>query len=193
MDHSVFVIETERKKEIDAFNLKNLEDLKRNYFVEREDLSKEKISQREKLAKKIYNNFNNMSFDELVVNSNLCTNEKEHKRRLLTFELKYYKCEPVSMTLLEFKKRAFAILNRYQSKAGGNRIEDLDWTVYTSDDDVEGRVVMENELLFENSICKCDVDDPDTNKYLNYIVKRLTLLSNDIDVEIRFSDDNGIT
>lgn len=193
MDNSVFVIENDRRIEVDAFNKRNLEDLDRNYFVEKDDMTEELIAEKEAIAKKIHQSIDKCPISEIPKLHNLCTTEKEYRRQILAFELKYYKGKPQSMSLTEFRDAAQSILDRYQSKAGGNLIEDLDWTFYTSEDNVEGRVVMENELLIENSIPRCDAEENETNYYLEAIVEQLRQLSDDIKIDLRFNDDHDIT
>ena len=195
MSNFVSAIEDTRRRQIDEFNMRNKEDLKRNYFVDvsDKDLSAEELAKREEMAKIINHKIDECSHGDLLDLHNGCMTENEYRRKLLAYELKYFRREPKEMTLDEFKDAAFDVFNRYQSKAGGKLIEDIDWIVYTSDDDAPGRVVMKNELLFENSIPKCDSEDKDTNKYLKLIVEQLRSLCTDVKVDLRFKDDHKIT
>lgn len=197
MINSILELENIRRIQINEFNERNKEDSKRNYFNEISDdnLSDEELNKRKSLAKIINSKLNSNSVvdDDILNLYNQCISEKEYNQKLLQFELQYFRNEPKPMTLDEFKVAAFKIFDRYQSKAGGKLIEDIDWIVYTSDDVVPGRVVMKNELLFENSIPKCDCDNKDTTKYLKLIVKHLRSLCDDITVDLRYKDDHNIS
>jgi uncharacterized protein YggL (DUF469 family) len=199
MESSLVEIENNRRLQVDEFNKRNIEDLKRSYFVDvkDDDLSDDEIADRNALAKVINHklNDNSLTMDDMIDLHNQCIkgNEKEYLKMLLAYELRYFRREPKEMTLDEFKDVAFSIFERYQSKAGGKLIEDIDWIVYTADTDASGRVVMKNELLFENSIPKCDSEDKDTNRYLKLIVKQLRSICNDVSVDLRFKDDHDTT
>jgi hypothetical protein len=192
MENSVFVIENERRKTIEEYNKRHLVELEKNYFVQENDINVNILMEREQIANKIRKNFDNLSKDELIKFSNICSSEKEHKSKLLAYELKYYREKTRSMTLDQFKDKAIKILTRYQSKAGGFKLEDLDWSIYTIDNSDEEHTIMENELLFENTMCKCDEDDSETNKYLTLIVDQLKSLSDDIEIELRFNYEDNL-
>jgi len=196
MDSSLLEIENSRRLHIEEFNRRNIEDLKRNYFVDIKDdnLPDDELANRKELARTINQKINDGSttVDDLADLHKRCINgnDKEYLQKLLAYELRYFRRDPKDVTLDEFKEIAFSIFDRYQSKAGGKLIEDIDWTVYTADSDAPGRVVMKNELLFENSFPKCDSEDKDTNRYLKLLVKQLRSISNDVSVDLRFKDDH---
>ncbi len=191
LKNSIFVTENERLQKIKKFNDMHYMESKENYSLPDPPLEYELdiniLQEREALAKKIHSNFDKLTNEELVEMANICRTENEHKRKLLCFELKYFREKPRSMTLEEFKENAIRILKRYQSKAGGFKIEDSEWLIYSVADVDDNHLVMDNELLFENSICKCDEDDIETNRYLDMIIDRLNSLSNEIDVDLHFN------
>lgn len=111
---------------------------------------------------------------------------KTVKRELLKYELKYFERKPKTMTLSKFEIKAQKLLNRYQHKAGGFRLEDKVWLIHHSnsnDHDVKA-----NEILFENTINDNDYEDVETNEYLTFLTKQLSKIAKNIDVDIRFKN-----
>ncbi len=186
MDKSIFLIEEQKKKEVAKFNIQSEKDLERNYLIGNKLNMTD--DQKKSLANKIYCNLNNenhsLEIDEMKKIVLVCMHPNEIKSKLLHFELKYFEEEKKPMDLEEFKKQTISILQRYQSKAGGFRMEDIDWTLHTSNSDIYD--MEENEILFENSINKCDYLDAETNSFLRLLIKRLSSLTDDIMVELRF-------
>ena len=82
MDNSVFVIENDRRIEVDSFNKRCLEDLDRNYFVEKDEMTEELIAERELIAKKIHQSIDKCPASEIPKLHSLCTTEKEYMQQL---------------------------------------------------------------------------------------------------------------
>jgi len=184
--------ENNRRAAVEEFNKRSLSDLERNYFVNLDEVTDEVYAKKHALAKQIRDSIDTCSLQDLQTMYAQCATEKEYKQKLLAFELKYYKHSPRSMSINEFKDAAYAVFNRYQSKGGGNLIEDMDWDVFTVENDTTGKV-KSNEILFENSVPRCDADEDNTMRYLRHIVKQLRSLSDDYKIELRFRDDHDIT
>lgn len=112
-----------------------------------------------------------------------CYNTNKMKRELLRWELKYKKIEPRDLTLQEFIKEADFLIDRYQSKAGGSLLEDRRWILH--DGKSEKYPLLENEIIFENSISAIDSYDVGTSKYIKYLVNILDKLSTQIRVSLK--------
>ena len=179
MNRSIQRRENEIKTKIDEYN--RLYDLTYSHLERRKS-----IKDGEKIAKFINEELDKMTDDEVYKFNKDFVSINKIKSDLLMIELEYFKEDPIKMDLNEFETKAISIFNRYQSNAIG--IEDPEWSVHKFDS--KEYSVMENELLFENTIAKCDNNNCETEKYLNLIVKRLNNLSEDIDVDIRYSEDN---
>lgn len=151
----------------------------RDYSIDTNSNNEEK----KLLAEYINQNFNNMDENELKILALKCLGENNLKKILLNHELNYFRHEKKHMTLDQFKNKAQLIFNRYQNKAGGFLLEDIDWVVYdhtATKYDING-----NELLFENAVDVTDDDDTDTDLYLKNIVEMLQSLTSNIEIEIR--------
>ena len=84
------------------------------------------------------------------------------------------------------KKQAFKIINRYHWKAGGFKIEDSEWILHKHDSKLYD--VLSNELLFENTLDRSDVDDEETERYMDHLTRHLNYLSKNIEVEYRYKN-----
>ena len=140
-----------------------------------------------KLAKYIHTNYNTMDETEIKNIAIQCMDINDAKHILLDYELTHYKDTPKIMTLDEFSKTALTILNRFQGKAGGFLIEDLQWTLYTTT--TKKYEIHSNEILFENTLNICDYDDHETECFLNKIVRRLGSITSNITIDLRFHKD----
>lgn len=143
-----------------------------------------KTSDPDKLASFIHRNYDKMEMTEKKHLLMRIIPDNEVNHLLLEYEMKHLSVKPRPMSLKDFEKKALKILSRYQSRAGGFSIEDREWGVhhYGSTE----RELRENELLFDNTICKIDLNNPETDRYLKNLEKLLNRISQDIDVEIRF-------
>lgn len=140
------------------------------------------------LAEYIHNNYNTMDETEMKILALKCLEINSIKKILLSFELENYNEQPVEhLSLTDFMIKAQHILRRYQCKAGGFNVEDTEWIVHKT-----GSIeydVMENEILFANTIAICDEEDDELEDYLNHILRRLNCIAKNIIVEIR--EDHG--
>lgn len=135
----------------------------------------------------INKNFDKMDEVEMRKLMAHITDIKTVKRELLKYEIKYLKnCTPTSLNLKQFENKAVKILNRYQHKAGGFRLEDRTWLIHRSTS--TEHTVLNNELLFENTLNDRDYDDVDTNLYLKFLTEQLQSLTTNISVELRFKE-----
>ena len=145
-------------------------------------------SNNEELVTYIHNNFDRM--DEVEMGKLLlkCLGVNDIKKNLLAFEFKHYKRKTVpTMTLDHFEKIAFEIINRYQWKAGGYYIEDQEWTVHrpgSSEYDVK-----KNELLFENTIDKFDLDSEELDEFLSTLKEHLNSVAENITTDVRYKNE----
>jgi len=140
------------------------------------------------LADYIHTNYNTMDEIEMKTIALKCLDQNSIRKILLSFELENYQEQPVeNMSLTDFTIKARKILQRYQCRAGGFNIEDTEWIVHQAGSiDHE---VMDNEILFVNTIAVCDEEDDELEEYLNNIIKRLNSIATNITVEIR--EDRG--
>lgn len=151
-----------------------------NYgYVDKEKLD---TPENKALAKHIRRNFDTMTPDEMKETVLKCMTEKQIKKILMEFELRQYR--PASkgeMSLDKFIKKTLNVLSRYQCRAGGYYIEDMEWTVHRSDsDDYE---VEDYQVVLINSIDIKDSEDNETIKYMENIVEYLNCISDNIEVE----------
>ncbi len=178
MDYNL--IEQEMEQEMKQYSLLHRLERETNY---QNNISNDTNSQ--ELAKYIHENYYKMDEVELKVIALKCMDLNEFKRIILSYELKNYKPEQKikTMSLDKFKTHVLKLLNRYQCKAGGFLIEDNEWSVH--DNTSVKYEVEKNELLFENTISVVDEDDNEADCFLEYLVKRLNLIADNIDVILR--------
>lgn len=186
--------EDELAKEMKMYDFQHKVDKGSNYY--RSEPKKDRD-----LASYIFDNYKNLDIideRELATIVTKCLTPTQMKRILLEYELKNFRedmDEVKEMTREEFIKKAKFLLNRYQCKAGGYYVEDCEWTMYTSEtmpEETQGEhYVKDNEILFVNSIDKCDLENEEVDNYLNLLVDRLDSLADNIDVELRYSESEG--
>ena len=186
-DKMLLANQYDMEKEMKKYNLMHVMDDGKNYANMIHSYSKDV---KQELAEYIHTNYNSMDETEMKTIALKCLDMNEIKKILLSFELKNYKHKHLSqkMSLNEFTNEAMILFKRYQSKAGGFLLEDSEWIVY--DNTTTKYEVSENELLFENTINTCDIDDDETTRYLDYIVKRLNSFAKNIYVEWRQKRNN---
>jgi len=181
LDLMLSVNQYNMEKEMKKYNFMHDLDEKAIYCTNIDQKSKKG---KQELAEYINKNYNKMDDVEKKLNVLKCLDTNEVNKILLLFELKNYKqTSQKTMSLEEFKLKAFRIFNRYQSKAGGFLIEDREWIVHDSTS-IKHEVEL-NELLFENTIDPSDVDDIETDAFLKYLVRKLNSIAKNINVELR--------
>lgn len=173
-------------KELSDYNiLHQLEKLK-NYQLDNGNSNTQETNT--ELASYLHSNFDTMDEKEMAILLTRCLGINDIKKNLLAFEFKNYKRIPVKhMTLENFKNIALTIIDRYQWKAGGFKIEDKEWVIHTSEsNDYE---VKKYELLFENTLDKFDLDDEETDDFIDDLLKHLNSIAENINVEFRQKND----
>ena len=169
--------ENEMKKYILMHSLEAYKD----YSDVSSDMSSEERKEKENLAKYIYNNYDKMDEIEMKCIAMKCLELNQIKRILLSHELENYKEKGKTMSLDEFHKQVLKYLHRYQHKAGGFLMEDTEWKV-TRFSDENNYDLLENEILFSNTLDKSDVNDEETYEYIRSLVRRLNMLAKNIEV-----------
>lgn len=187
--NQILARENELAKEMKMYDFQHKVDKESNYYH-----SEPKND--EDLASYIfgfYKNLDTIDEKELATIVTKCLTPTQMKRILLEYELKNFKediDEVKDMTMDEFIKKAKFLLNRYQCKAGGFHIEDCEWKMYTSETSGE-HYIKDGEVLFVNSIDNCDLENDETDSYLNLLVDRLDSLADNINVELRYNESGG--
>jgi len=171
----------EKELEIKNYNILQKIDNLKNYKI--------KKSNKNDLAKFIYDNYNKMDDTELKYHVLKYLNEIEIRKILLFFELKNYQCEQKIMNLNQFIKNANIIFNRYKNI--GFLLEDIDWIMFNKNNEIFD--LNDNELIFMNTLDKSNINDYETYKYLKYLVKRLDSLASNINVELKQKNDEDKT
>ena len=140
---------------------------------------------KQELASFIKNNYNKLSYEEKKSLVLKCLDEKEINAILLRYE--YYNDEdlkPVKyMPLNDALSAILKIINRYQSKAGGYVVEDVDWTVIRHTDDSEK--VKDNQILLQNTVTINEKDDGELSEYLKELEYKLGKIAENITIDIR--------
>ena len=174
----------DKKIELEEYDKLHTLDSENNYGIELE-LDSELILKHEQIAEYTYNNYDKLTIEELKELISSCLTDKQIKHLILEHELKYYNINSVNnLSLDDFSKLVKHILNRYQCKAGGFLIEDNIWTLHTYQS--KEHDVKKNELLFENSIDLLDIENNETQIYLDRLEKRLNMIATNITVDIRY-------
>lgn len=173
------------EKELKQYHILHKLEKYKNYNNKIKLLNKEEES---KLAEYINKNYNTMDEIEMKMIALKCMDINDIKKHILSFELENYIQEPVEhMELTDFIKQVKKIFIRYQCKAGGFIIEDIEWTIHkTGSHDYD---ILENEILFANTIAVCDEDDIELENYFNNLLPRLNSVAKNITVELR--EDHG--
>lgn len=169
--------EAQLKKEIEVYNFLHKIDSHSNYGLNQHLTKTEKT---QKMAEFLNITYDKLSVEEMRGSVVKLMTENEIKSKLLKFELEHFTQSPKDMSLAEFIKEATLLFKRYQSKAGGFSIEDDTWTLYNSESD--SRSVLQNEVVFENSVSKYDMFNEDTTSFIDLISNRLNSLSDQIKV-----------
>lgn len=140
-----------------------------------------KITDDGNIAQMLFQSYNNMTDIELAKILIKTMTNKEIRSQLLRYELKFYEQQHrFELSLDEFKREVFHILNRYHHKAGGFKIDDRIWMCH--DHTSKRYKIHSNEIVFENTISSDYIDDSECYKYLQLLIKRLNTLSTNIRV-----------
>jgi hypothetical protein len=136
------------------------------------------------LAKFIYEDYDKMDDAQRRSHVLKCLTDEDCKRILLEYELSRYHVTPSKedLSMEEFEAEALKILSKYQSKGGGYKLEDTEWTIIRDESD-------EDTIIFQNTMDKWFVDDEETNSYLDRIAERLGSIAGNMTVEVSFEED----
>ncbi|QKF93781.1 hypothetical protein QKU48_gp0323 [Fadolivirus algeromassiliense] len=177
----------DKERDIKKYNILHKLEYYNNYNV---DTSFKTKKEKEELAKYIHQNYHKMDDIEMKHVVLKCLDQNKIKQLLLSYELDNYKMKSKkNMTFEEFKNEAVKILLRYQNKAGGFLLEDINWEIY--DPGSLEYDVKNNEMLFVNTLDKSDIDDEETYYYLKKIVKKLNMIGENFNVELRQLFEEG--
>ena len=142
------------------------------------------------LANFLNQNYDHLGNEELGSILKRCLTPNGIRRIVLHHELKYYDGpEPKEMEMDEFIQEARQLFRRYQCKAGGFFFEDFEWSLFRYGDG--NGDIKDCEVVFENSVSKIDVDNPDTVEYIDLMVRRLDNLATNIDVTVEQDQPEG--
>ncbi|ARF09808.1 hypothetical protein Indivirus_3_57 [Indivirus ILV1] len=146
----------------------------------------------EDIAQLIYENFDKLDSTGKKKLLMKCLSDREIDRYLLKYELSNYniKCNE-ELTLNEFEKKAINVINRYHWKAGGYKIEDSEWIIHRENS--KSYEVLANELVFENTIDRSDINDEETEFYMDQLIRHLNSLGTNIEVEYRYKNKKNKT
>lgn len=120
-------------------------------------------------------------FNETHLNKILSS--KDIIRNLLQYEIKYF--TPITkskMNKKEFMNEAISLLNRYQSKGGGFKLEDYKWAIHTRPS-LDYVNIQDNEIYFENSM-SVYLSNSET-EFLDNLVRILNSLADNVRVRMR--------
>lgn len=143
------------------------------------------------LGKYIHDNYNKMDDLEMKQIVLKCMDNNDIRNILLTYEFTHYDEKYTHMDLDKFQQKTIQYFNKYQNKAGGNLIEDDTWIIHKSDSPYFD--VKSNQVVFQNTIDKMDVNDFVTNAYLNRMIEKLNKLSTNIIVELEYKEKKKLT
>lgn len=138
------------------------------------------------LAKYIHNKYDSMDENEMKCIAMKCLDISDIKKILLKYEFDFYVRKPQVLTLDEFVKEVCKMLHLYQGKAGGWLLEDDVWIVHRHNS--KFHEVGVNEVLFENTVALCDVDNEELTEYLYNLTDKLSSIVSNIDVELRYKE-----
>lgn len=165
----------DKGKEMKIYNLKHIIEKHSNYMLKNKSNDKE-------LTNYIHDNYEKMSFEEMKNIVTKCMTQNDVKKILLEYDFYNYDCtidKKTYMSLSQVKYAVEKILNRYQSKAGGFKIEDTVWSYHNNES--YQYTIKNYKIMFENTINKIDILDIETKKYLT----RLELIFNNLAENIK--------
>jgi len=162
---------------MNKYNILSLIDNNSNYGTKEEDLGNPE------LAEYINKNYDKMTPEEMKYCAIKCLSNKDIRRILLTYEFDNIDIKPVKhMTLDVFIKKTETILNRYQHKVGGFDFEDNRWIFHREGS--KDYPVNEYTAIVENSISIVDIDNKNTEVYLDRLNQILNNIADNIDVDM---------
>lgn len=172
--------------EINKYNL--LHKLDQHQVFDENNIMEYDSHKKRELAQFLHDNYNRLDNEELKYILPKYLNPTDIRRILLDFELKYYKPpkpkNPISIP--EFLKYAKYIFTRYQGKAGGYLLEDLEWAVYAEGDSKYD--VNPNELVLENTMDISDYSNNELEDYLDNISVLLESLGTNIRTKVTYKE-----
>lgn len=135
-------------------------------------------------AEQIHQYFDKMTNEEMKTWVVKCLTPNQMKKILLQHELNYYTARKQNMDLKQFCVDAQKILDRYQYRAGGFQFEDSKWLLhdYTS----KQYHILQNEIVFENTVCKDDIKNPEIINFIGLLLKQLNNISNYVNVKLHW-------
>lgn len=177
LDNILFMDEHLEKLEMKKYNFLYAMELERDYGL------KDNNYVNKELANYIHQNYTSMDNVELKYVALKCLRENDLRYIVLNYELKHFRYVPQILTLDQFQECAMKIFHKYQHKAGGFLLEDIDWVVHKFNS-TEYEVKW-NERLFVNTMDKLDENDNETNEYLDLIIEMLQSMVSNIKIELR--------
>jgi hypothetical protein len=134
----------------------------------------------------IHDNFDTMNLDDKKTLMNKLITSKQINRFLLRYELKHLKLNKLDSSktsLKEFASFIMSYITRYQGVASGFYIDDKSWIIKKTS----------HSFIFQNTIDTSDVDDNDTEYFLDYIIDKLGNLCDKYDVAYNIEADEEDT
>jgi len=144
-------------------------------------VSSDDFTKNNELANLLKKNFNQMNFYQKKEFLNKIITEKQVNRLLLKYEMKNIKFDKFdnTITLEQFYKFVLDNIKRYHQKCSGFYIEDNEWIVNKS---------KENIVLI-NTIDSDDTNDNDTELFTDFIIDKLGKTSDKFIIECKFITD----
>lgn len=129
--------------------------------------------------------YDKLSDEEAVFIASKCMHPREARKIILKYEFTNRRMEPKDMDMNTFIKEARKLIYRYQNKAGGYNIEDIDWLLYKPNSDTNRHKryeLKDDEIILENSITLNNLYQEDDKEYVDRLTELLNSLSDNIDV-----------
>ena len=164
--------ETKKRNEINEYNSKYKE-WHNNYFIS--------------VYMKTDANFGDITKlkdDDIYELSKQYINPNYIRSQLLKLEMMNYSKESKDTNVNQTVEMALDLLKRYQHKADGYEVEEVEWTVHTNES--KEFDVMEGEVLLSNTIPICAYDNKETTNYLETMEKIFNTLSTNVSVDLRY-------
>jgi hypothetical protein len=137
------------------------------------------------LANILMDKFDTMNYEEKKYYVTKCLSPESIDSLLLRYELINRKNIPKEMTFREFLNETTKILQRYQSRAGGDYFEDIDWCIHLPNNLSNRYEIYDNEIYFENTIHVDRYNElfGDNNNYMKNIMNVIKNLATNFDAE----------
>lgn len=177
----------EKTKEMELYNKMHNEAQMQNYIYSediRQTVPNNNDQQKTALALHINHNWNNMNHSDKSLTLSKCYSEQKLDSELLAYELKHLNMSTVDYVgIHEFEKVAKTLLKRYQWKAGGFYIEDIDWISHKKGSKY---VLGKNQLVLENTIDTVDFHSETFTDFMKKIGNKLNNIAQNISVSIKY-------